>query len=77
MNSGLIIYSDIDKEKNTWFIDECIRRFAKKGVSLSYVEENDALDFIDKNIVSFAIYRGRDYRIVESFERKGIRCFNN
>ena len=77
MISGLIIYSGIDKAKNTWFIDECIKRFADKGVSLVYKDENDIEDFLKSSSVSFAIYRGRDYRKVEILEAMGIRCFNN
>ena len=77
MISGLIIYSRIDKEKNTWFIDECIQRFADKGVSLVYADESEVEDFIEKNNYSFAIYRGRDHKIVEFLESKGIKCINN
>ena len=77
MISGLIIYSRIDKEKNTWLINECIQRFAKKGVSLVYLDENGAKEYLEMNKVAFAIYRGRDYKIVEFLETKGIRCFNN
>ena len=73
MKSGLIIYSSIDKEKNTWFIDKCIERFKKMGVSLKYKDEADLKEIQ----CSFVIYRGRDYRIVESIENRGIRCFNN
>ena len=77
MISGLIIYSGIDKAKNTWFIDECIKRFADKGVSLFYKDENEVKEFLKNNNVSFAIYRSRDYKMVEFLEDKGIRCFNN
>ena len=77
MISGLIIYNKIDKDKNTWFIDECVQRFADKGVSLVYTNEDEVEDFIEKTKVSFAIYRGRDYKIAELLESKGIRCFNN
>ena len=77
MISGLIIYSKNDKEKNTWFIDECIKRFTDKGVSLVYIEENKVKDFAKNNSVSFAIYRGRDYRIAEFLENNSIKCFNN
>ena len=77
MISGLIIYSGIDKDKNTWFIDECIKRFADKGVSLIYKDENEVKEFLENNSISFAIYRGRDYKMVEFLEDKGIRCFNN
>ena len=77
MISGLIIYNKIDKDKNTWFIDECVQRFANKGVSLVYIDENKVKDYVKNSVVSFAIYRGRDYRMVEYLESKGIRCFNN
>ena len=77
MKCGLIIYSKTDKVKNTWFIDECVQRFANKGVSLIYIDENKVKDYVEKNAFSFAIYRGRDYKIVEFLEYKGIRCFNN
>ena len=77
MKSGLIIYSKTDKDKNTWFIDECVQRFANKGVSLVYIDENKVKDYVKNSVVSFAIYRGRDYRTVEYLENEGIRCFNN
>ena len=77
MISGLIIYSKKDKEKNSWFINECIQRFAKKGVSLVCLDENGIKDCLEKNNISFAIYRGRDFKIVELLEKKGIKCFNN
>ena len=77
MISGLIIYSHIDQDKNTWFIDKCIKSFKDRGVSLIYKEENEVLDYLRNNEVSFAIYRGRNYKLVESLEEKGIRCFNN
>ena len=77
MKSGLIIYSKTDQDKNTWFIDECIKRFANKGVSLIYIDETEIKKHLESNAISFAIYRGRDYKIVELLEDNGIRCFNN
>lgn len=77
MISGLIIYSNIDKDKNTWFIDKCTKSFEKRGVSLVYKEENEVLSYLLNNKVTFAIYRGRNYKLVEQLEEKGIRCFNN
>ena len=77
MISGLIVYSIIDKDKNTWFIDKYIKSFQDRGVSLIYKEESEVSSFVQNNEVSFVIYRGRNYRLVESLEEKGIRCFNN
>ena len=77
MISGLIIYSKNDKEKNTWFVDACIQQFANKGVSLVCVDEKEVRNQVGINSYSFAIYRGRDYKIVEFLENKGIKCFNN
>ena len=77
MLSGLIIYSNEDKEKNIWFINECIKRFGDKGVSLVFKYENEVEDYLKTIDISFAIYRGRDYRMVELLENKGIKCFNN
>ena len=77
MISGLIIYSGVDKDKNTWFINECIQRFADKGISLIYKDEKDIDKSFESQSFSFALYRGRNYRIVGFLENKGIRCFNN
>ena len=77
MISGLIIYSNADQNKNTWFIEKCINSFKGKGVSLVYVEEKEVDDYLKDNSVTFAIYRGRNYRVVEFLEQKGIRCINN
>ena len=77
MLSGLIVYSPIDKEKNTWFIDKCIERFASKGVSLLYVDEDQVLNYTKDHQVDFVLYRARNYRLLEELENKGIRCFNN
>ena len=77
MISGLIIYSAVDKDKNTWFINECIQRFADKGISLIYKDEKDIDKCLESQSFSFALYRGRNYKTVEFLENKGIRCFNN
>ena len=77
MLSGLIVYSKEDKQRNAWFIDRCIDSLANKGISLIYVDEDDALDCISNQKVDFAIYRGRNYVVLSAIEAKGIRCFNN
>ena len=77
MISGLIVYSQTDREKNTWFINKCINVLADKGISLLYKEEKEVLDYVNGHKVDFVIYRARDYHLVETLETKGIRCFNN
>ena len=77
MLSGLIIYSKIDKEKNAWFINRCIESLTKKGVSFSYLDEDDVLVYLENHMADFVIYRARDYRLLEVLEAKGIRSFNN
>ena len=41
MLSGLIVYSDKDKEKNAWFIERCMEKLSEKGVTLKYSDENE------------------------------------
>ena len=77
MISGLIIYSKEDKDKNTWFINRCIERFAESDIKLIYQDADSVLDYVTNNKVDFAIYRSRDYKIVEALEALGIKCFNN
>ena len=77
MISGLIIYSKADKDKNAWFINRCIERFAENDVKLIYQDNDRVLDYVKNNKIDFAIYRSRDYQIVEKLESLGIKCFNN
>ena len=77
MISGLIIYSKEDKDKNAWFINRCIERFAESDIKLIYQDVGSVLDYVTNNKVDFAIYRSRDYKIVEALEALGIKCFNN
>ena len=77
MLSGLIVYSEIDRDKNTWFIETCKERLFSHGVVLFYRDEDKALNFVKENHVDFVIYRARNYKLVEKFESLGIRCFNN
>ena len=77
MLSGLIVYSPVDKDKNTWFINRCIENLARKGVSLIYQDEDDVLAYLKNNKIDFVIYRARNYQLIEVLEARGIRCFNN
>ena len=77
MLSGLIIYSRVDKDKNAWFINRCIELLQSKGVSLSYLDEDDVLDYVKNHQVDFVIYRAREYRLLKEIQAQNIRCFNN
>ena len=77
MLSGLIIYSRIDKEKNSWFINRCIENLSKKGISLIYKDDSEVLECLKDYQIDFVIYRSRDYQLLAKLEEKEIRCFNN
>ena len=77
MKSGLIIYNKSDYQRNVWFVDKVINEFEKINVSLLFIEENDAVDYLKSNKVDFVIYRARNWEIPKQIEEAGIRCFNN
>ena len=77
MKRGLIVYNAIDTKKNQWFIDKCLSFLNDDGHSLSYLEEKQLLDYVKKHNVDYVIYRGRDSRLLEQLENRGIKTFNN
>ena len=77
MINGLIVYNSVDKKKNEWFVDECIKQFNDSQFSLSYKEESEVLSYLEDHKIDFVIYRARDYKLVKLLEQKGIKCFNN
>ena len=77
MISGLIVYNAIDAKKNQWLIDEFLQKLNDEEISLSFLDEDFLNDYIKTHRVHFAIYRGRNYHLVESLENKGIKVFNN
>ena len=77
MLSGLIVYSRIDKDNNDWFINSCIERLSKLGLSLTYKDEDEVLEYIKSNQIDFVIYRSRNYQLLEKLALLGIKCFNN
>ena len=77
MINGLIVYNSVDQKKNEWFIDECINKLNDNEFSLLYKEESDVFPYIENHKVDFVIYRARNYKLVETLEQKGIKCFNN
>ena len=77
MINGLIIYHHDDEKKNEWFIKKCLEELNDDNFSLIYKEESEVFTYLKDHQVSFAIYRARDFRLVERLEKLGIRCFNN
>ena len=76
MKSGLIIYNEVDYQRNIWFVNKCIDEFAKKNISLMYIEEKDVLNYLNGHTVSFVIYRGRDWTLLKRIKELGTVCFN-
>ena len=77
MISGLIIYNQIDIERNQWFIDKCLKELNDELFSLELVEENDALAVVSNKKIDFVINRSRNHQLMRHFESLGVVCFNN
>ena len=77
MISGLIVYSEYDAKCNRFFINKCLELLNDDVFSLKFVDEEKMLEYVDNNKIDFVIYRGRDYRLLEELERRGIKTFNN
>lgn len=76
MKSGLIVYTDYDAKCNRFFINKCLELLNDECFSLKFINEEELLDYTN-NKVDFVIYRGRDYRLLEKLQSKGIKTFNN
>ena len=77
MKNGLIIYNQADKEKNTWFIEKCLKALNDDNFSLLYKEESEVLSYVETNKIDFVINRSRNYGLLTVLEKRGIKCFNN
>ena len=77
MKRGLIVYTDYDAKCNRFFINKCLELLNDEDFSLKYINEDELLSYIDDNEVDFVIYRGRDYRLLEKLQSRGIKTFNN
>ena len=77
MISGLIVYSEYDAKCNRFFINKCLELLNDDVFSLKFVDEDKLTEYVASNKIDFVIYRGRDYRLLEELERKGIKIFNN
>lgn len=76
MIKGLVIYDEIDVEKNKSYINWLIEDGIKYNLDLELILTKD----IDYKIVNskykFAINRSRDYKITYDLESLGLRVFN-
>lgn len=77
MKSGLIVYTDYDAKCNRFFINKCLELLNDEDFSLKYINEEELIEYVNSNKIDFVIYRGRDYRLLEELQSKGIRTFNN
>ena len=77
MISGLIIYNELDIERNKWFITKCLNVFNNELFSLKLIDEKSALDNVSCQKVDFVINRSRNHSLVKRFEEQGVLCFNN
>lgn len=77
MKKGLIVYNQIDRNKNEWLIERCLKELNNDNFSLFYKEENETLSYVKQNKVDFVIFRARNFKLIEELESLGIRVFNN
>lgn len=77
MKKGLIIYCINEKERNIFFINKCLQEFKKANIDLRYIDEEEVINYLNNNSVNFAIYRGRNEKLIKDLENKKIRVFNN
>ena len=77
MKRGLIVYTDYDAKCNRFFINKCLELLNDEDFSLKFINEEELLDYTKNNKVDFVIYRGRDYRLLEKLQSRGIKTFNN
>ena len=76
MKRGLIVYTDYDAKCNRFFINKCLELLNDEDFSLKYINEDELLSYIENNKLDFVIYRGRDYRLLEKLQSRGIKIFN-
>ena len=77
MKSGLLVYTDYDAKCNQFFINKCLELLNDEDFSLEFINEEELISYVNSNRVDFVIYRGRDYRLLDVLQSKGIKTFNN
>lgn len=69
---GYLFYEQNDVARNEAFIDELIEEAKRFDMTVICVSNEDQI----ADDAHFVIYRGRDYRVAQGLESKGIRVFN-
>ncbi len=77
MISGLIIYNEIDIERNRWFITKCLNALNNELFSLKLIDEKSVAESTSHQRVDFVINRSRNSNLAKRFEGQGTLCFNN
>ena len=77
MKRGLIVYTDYDAKCNRFFINKCLELLNDEDFSLKFINEEGLISYVNSNRVDFVIYRGRDYRLLDELQSKGVKTFNN
>lgn len=78
--TGWLIYSAEDVEKNKYYIQMYMEKFAVYNVAINLVvvEEIENLrEYIKANLPDFAINRSRNADVAEALEQEGVRVFNS
>jgi len=70
---GILIYDEIGRKRNTWFIDKLISEAERFSLNIALTSPEKA---IEEN-ASFAIVRTIDPILTHTLEAKGIKVFNN
>lgn len=77
MKKGIIIYQKEDALANSFFIERCLLELNEDKYFLEFVEEQNVDDYIVSTHIDYAIYRGRDYSVINKLNEQNIIVFNN
>lgn len=69
---GYVYYSEAESVRNQAFIDDLMNESGKLGIELRLIVENELPD----SDADFILFRDRDTKRAEKFEREGFRLFN-
>lgn len=76
MKKGLVIYDEVDIEKNKGYINWLIEEGINYNFSIELCTLKEGYNKTEENY-DFIINRSRDYKLSEEFEKNHIKTFNN
>lgn len=76
MSRIAIVYTNVDYKKNEWFAESLKSNLASFGHEVKVVILGDQEEVRDFEF-DFVVYRGRNFKQSESYEKHGIKVFNN